>query len=115
MIKKVLMTSDGKKVVVNRDKDICLYRAPCNPPNTGLAYTRGADLYMHIARSKNKYFYLYHWSLHQNESSYYELIDEERAQRFFLEKLGGTYWVHPTEREIEKMQETFPELLEETA
>ena len=76
---RVLITDDGKRVIVNTKTDVCLYETPCNPPNTGTDYTRGTDLYAHRARSGNMYFYLRHWSLWQGEGSNLELISRDES------------------------------------
>ena len=109
------MTPEGKKVVVDRDQDVCLARAPRNPPNTGTRYTRGVDLYAHKARSGRWYFYTYSWSMWQGEEAHYKLISEAEAKRIFLERMGADYWLRPTEDEIKRALTFWPDLLEEDA
>jgi len=112
---KVLMTPDGKKVVINTEKDVCLYSAPHNPPNTGTTYTRGTDLYAHKARSGNIYYYYVHWSMWQGEQTSYELISREEAEKFLLKKasLGG--WAGLDEEDFELLKEHGFDLLQEDA
>jgi len=112
---RVLITDDGKRVIVNTKTDVCLYETPCNPPNTGTDYTRGTDLYAHRARSGNVYFYLHHWSLWQRESSWLELVDRHEALDFLLEKARLTNVAAMDEDEIEKAKEFGFNILEETA
>lgn len=81
----ILMTPEGKKVVTSRE-DVELYDAPHNPPNTGTAFLSGTDLRVHKARSGNLYYYTYHWSMWQGSSDYYELVSEDEAKAFILEK-----------------------------
>lgn len=111
----VLRTDDNKKVVINRKTDECLYLAPRNPPNTGLSYTSGVDLYMHIAKSGKRYFYLYHWSMWQGTEPYYELITEDEAKEFLLKKAGLSGWSALTESEIKRANELFPSIFDEDA
>jgi len=84
----MLMTPEGKKVQVSLKNDLCLYRAPENPPDTGIAYTVGTNLYYHKARSGRKYYYKYFWSMWQGDEDRYELVPEDEAKRFVLERLG---------------------------
>lgn len=83
---EILMTPEGKKVKISKKDDVCLFDAPHNPPNTGTAYTAGTDLYAHKARSGNWYYYEYHWSMWQGTEERHELITEEEAKRFILER-----------------------------
>jgi hypothetical protein len=112
---RVLITDDGKRVIVNTKTDVCLYETPCNPPNTGTDYTRGTNLYAHRARSGNVYFYLHHWSLWQRESSWLELVDRHEALDFLLEKARLTNVAAMDEDEIETAKEFGFNILEETA
>jgi hypothetical protein len=111
----VLKTPEGKKVVCNTGTDEILYKAPINPPNTGTAYTRGTDLYTHVSRSGNRYFYFRHWSMWQGEEGSYELISSEEAKNFLLDKMHGGYWAGLEDSELERAKELFPDFLEEDA
>lgn len=113
-MQKVLMTSDGKKVVTSSN-DICLYSAPVNPPNTGTTFTRGTNLFAHKSRSGNIYFYKYFWSMWQGENSSYELIDKDEAKEFLLVKAGLSGYGSLNAKEIEKAREFGFNLLDETA
>lgn len=110
---KILMTPEGKKVVITPDKDICLYDAPHNPPNTGLAHTQGVDLFAHKARSGKMYFYVYRWSMWQGTPSSYALITEDKAKEFVLEKAGKEYGL--SRHEEERAQMIWPDIFEENA
>lgn len=114
-IDHVLITGDGKKVVVNMDRDICLFDAPENPPNTGTKYTSGTDLYAHKARSGNVYFYTYAWSMWQGVESRIELVDEGKARAFLLRCAGNSGWDVLSESERKRAQEYFPNIFEEDA
>jgi len=115
MARYVFRLDDGKTIVIDPRTDECIYEAPMNPPNTGTRYTRGTDLYLHRTRSGRKVFYLKRWSMWQGEETSYELISEEEAKNFFLERLGMSGWMHPSEEEIQRALELWPDLMEETA
>lgn len=111
---KILMTPDQKKVVITPDKDICLYDAPHNPPNTGTTYTTGVDLFAHKARSGKMYFYTYSWSMWQGSPSCYELITEDRAKDFIVRKAGMSEY-GLSKHEMEQAERIWPDIFEETA
>ena len=115
MTKHVLRTHDSKKVVIDVSKDVTLYSAPVNPPNTGSQYTRGTDLLAHTARSGNVYFYLYRWSMWQGSEDAFELCSKTTAEEFLTKKAGLSGWAAIDEHEIEKAKEFGIDLLEETA
>lgn len=115
MVIVILKTPEGKKVKLNTQEDEDLYAAARNPPNTGTAYTSGVDLKRHVARSGNPYYYLQHWSMWQGSETWYELISEEEAKEFLLEKAGGTYWTRLSDTERERAEELFPGIFEEDA
>ena len=111
----VLKTNDGKIVRVNPKTDTCLYSAPTNPPNTGLRYTRGSDLYMHIAQSKKRYFYILEWSMWQGEEENVYLVSEAEAKNFLIEKAGLSGWAQLSDSEMKQAEEVFPGIFDETA
>lgn len=85
-MRKVKLNDEGKKVILNTEKDQPLYLAPFNPPNTGIAYTRGTDLYHHKAQSGDDYFYFKHWSMWLGEKDSLELCSREEAEDFLIHK-----------------------------
>ena len=111
----ILRTPEGKIVKVNTRTDEVLYEAPRNPPNTGTTYTRGTDLYRHVARSGKAYYYLCKWSMWQGEEISIELISEEEAKEFLIEKAGDAGWAKLTEEEMKRAEEIFLGIFEETA
>jgi hypothetical protein len=112
-MEQILMTPEGKRVKINTKTDKCLYDAPHNPPNTGTDYTRGTDLYAHKARSGQWYFYTYYWSMWQGEGSNLELISEDEAKDFVLERAGRTdYGIEVDDADILAI---WPDIFEETA
>lgn len=113
---KRVLTTDGKRVIVNTETDTKLYDAPVNPPNTGLAYTRGDDLYIHRTANGNMVYYIYHWSLWQGEGESVEIITPEEAESFLIAKLGKTGWDSLSEDEANRIEKlTGLSLLTETA
>jgi len=114
-MERVLITQDGKRVVVNKKTDPCLYESPYNPPNTGTAYTRGIDLYAHKARSGKIYFYFSHWSLWQGEEDSLELISKSEAEEFLLQKAGLTGHGSLDENDYKHLKEYGFNLLDENA
>ena len=105
MTKKVLMTPENKRVVIDTEKDEKIYNAPVNPPNTGTRYTEGTDVYRHVARSGNEYFYFYTWSMWQGSESSYELATKEELENFLIKKAGLGYWESPDDEEIRRFEE----------
>jgi hypothetical protein len=104
---KILKTDSGKIIEINPDRDLYLYKAPVNPPNTGTQFTRGADLYAHKTRNGNWYYYLLTWSMWQGDSGGPELISRDEAISFLQDKATLTGWAELDEREIEKAVEHF--------
>jgi hypothetical protein len=90
-IPTILLTDDRKKVVINRFKDPCIYKCPRNiggtdermnddNPNVICTSPYCYDLYAHISRSGNVYFYYYRprwdkYGLVDKEFARYEIID----------------------------------------
>jgi hypothetical protein len=113
---KVLMTPENKKVVINPKTDEKLYDAPVNPPNTGINYTAGVDLYRHVSRSGKAYYYTYAWSMWQGTPDEYTLIDDLAAKQFLLKIAGiDNEWVYLSEKEVKRASELFPGIFEEDA
>lgn len=113
--KSVFKTEGGKKVVIDYAKDRKIYRSPRNPANTGTEFTRGEDLIMHIARSGKRYFLLSRWSMWQGDNPQDELISEEQAKEFLIEKAGIVGWGGIDENDMKEIEEIFPGIFEETA
>jgi hypothetical protein len=111
----ILKTPEGKIVRVDTDRDEKLYEAPRDPPNTGAQYTRGTDLYRHVARSGRAYYYFLHWSMWQGDEPWLELISEEKAKSFLIDKAGATGWAKLSDEEMKRAEELFPGIFDETA
>jgi hypothetical protein len=112
----VLRTPENKKIVINTKTDEKLYDAPVNPPNTGTRYTAGTDLYRHVARSGNVYYYTHSWSMWQGTPSEYKLVTEEEAKQFLLHIAGiSNEWVYLSNTEEKRAKELFPDIFDEDA
>ena len=111
----VLMTPEGKKVVVNRSTDEQLYDSPNNPPNTGTRYTAGVDLYAHKARSGTWYYYTYAWSMWQGHEDEFTLVTEDEAKGFILEKAAEAGHGAMNTGEMEICEKHFPGVFDEDA
>ncbi|MGA2669822.1 MAG: hypothetical protein ABSF21_00140 [Dehalococcoidia bacterium] len=83
---QLLMTPEGKKVIINTEHDDNLYEAPRNPPNTGTRFTSGTNLYAHKSRTGTVYFYTYSWSMWEGHEDNYELVSVDDAKKFILER-----------------------------
>lgn len=112
---KVLLTPEKKKVVIDVRKDECLYRAPVNPPNTGTAYTTGTDLYRHVTRNGNVYYYTHDWSLWQGTSDRFTLVNEDEAKQMLIEAAGWTGYAELSENKRKRAMELFPGIFDEDA
>lgn len=111
----ILMTPEGKKVMINKKEDVALYESPVNPPNTGTRYTSGTDLYAHKARSGKLYFYEYHWSMWEGTEESYNLLTEDEAKKFLLEVATMTGYACLSGSEKAMAEEYFPGLFDEDA
>jgi hypothetical protein len=82
---QLLKTPEGKKVQVDPQADLRLYKAPHNPPHTGTRYLTGTNLYYHTAKSGAGYYYAWRWSMWAGTEDSYELLTEGEAQEFILQ------------------------------
>lgn len=115
-MKRVLLTENKERVIIDMKNDDCLYSAPVNPPNTGTTYTRGTDLYAHTAQSGKVYYYAYSWSIWQGEESQINLLTKEEAEEFLIDKLSLTGYGLLDEDEAKRISDKYGlELLTETA
>jgi len=76
---------NGKKVLLDTDKDVCLYDAThAFYKRTGNQnnLNRGVDLYARERGLDNPVFYELHWSRYQGEVDYIEVLTPEEAARF---------------------------------
>ena len=115
-MKFILMTPDGKRVVVDPQVDLEIYSAPRNPPDTGTRYLSGTDIHAHKARSGKIYFYAYNWSMWQGTETTIELLSRDEVEDFLIEKAGSAGWDGINESEAKRLEEEFGfEIYTETA
>lgn len=111
---KVIREPDGTRWIADPNKDVELYHAPRNPPNTGTTYTSGIDLHVHRTRSHGLRYYLYHWSMWQGTEDWIEPITKNEALKF-AEDMAGDYWGFPSEDDVELLKEYGLDIMVETA
>ena len=84
-------TAEWRTLALDPANDTPIYRSPRNGPDeNGPAHDRGTDLFAHTAKSGSVYYYLWHWSLIQNETNICQLTTEESAKLFIRDQCGGT-------------------------
>jgi hypothetical protein len=102
---RVLKTTDNKKIVIDVDKDDCIYE------DRRYNATRGVDLYAHKAKSEKVYLYMYRWSQWENEDVETELCTENEAADFLISRSANGLI---SEHEVELAAQYGIDLLEET-
>lgn len=113
---KILLTEEGKRVQIDPTQDTELYDSPQNPPDTGIEFTRGVDLYAHKARSGKWYFYFRHWSMWQGEAEEIYLINKDEAIGFLQQKAAASGPAEISEKEMRRAVEILGEdIFSETA
>jgi len=114
-MQKVVTEPDGTRWIADTKTDDALYTAPQNPPNTGSAYTRGTDLFVHKTRSHGLRYYTRSWSMWQGEQpDVLESLSHEEAEEFLAARVGD-YRNFPNEEENTKLKEYGFNILQETA
>jgi len=114
-VKKIVTEEDGTRWIADTQTDEALYTAPHNPPNTGSAYTRGTDLFVHKTRSHGLRYYTRGWSMWQGEQPDIIVpITREEAEKFLVSHVGD-YWNFPSDEENTKLKEYGFDILQETA
>ena len=111
----VLMTPEQKKVVVNLSADECLYKSPRNLPTAGSLFSSGVDLYAHTAQSGAIYYYTCAWSMLEGAKSEFNLITEESAKKFLIERAGLAGFDYLLYKKREKFEKFTPSAFEEDA
>lgn len=114
-MKYVFETEEGR-VVIDMSKDVCLYRAPRNPPNTGTDFTDGTDIYLHKTKKGKEVFYFYHWTMWQGCRKRIEIVTKNEVVDELLRHAGKTGWDGLDEEDYVFIKEQIGiDLLEETA
>ncbi|WAC05310.1 MAG: hypothetical protein OS112_01390 [Methanoregula sp.] len=111
----VLMTPEQKKVVVNLSADECLYESPHNLPIKGSPSSSRTDLYAHMAQSGAIYYYTHTWSVKEGSKSVFNLLSEEAAKNFLIERAGLAGYEHLISKKDQKFEKYFPGIFEEDA
>jgi hypothetical protein len=111
---RIIRLDDGTRYVADIKKDVQLYNAPSNPPNTGSKYTSGIDLHVHVTKKHGPQFYKYHWSMWQGTESWYQPVSRDEAIEF-LEDMSDDYNGFPDEDDLELLKEYGIDLVQETA
>lgn len=71
---------DEGKVVLDTDRDICIYYAPRGRP--GGAYARGKDLYLHEEDGVPDVYYIHSWSMEPGEDEQLQAVSIVSAEEF---------------------------------
>lgn len=111
----VLMTPNLKKVVVNLSADECLYESPRDLSPKGSPVSSNVDLYAHKAQSGTIYYYTCAWSMMENSKSEINLVSEEAAKKFLIERAGLAGYEYLIQKNSEKFEKYFPGIFEEDA
>jgi hypothetical protein len=78
-MKRNIAYNDGK-VVLDTDRDICIYYAPRGRP--GGAYARGKDLYLHEEDGVPDVYYIHSWSMESDEEELLHPVSMVAAEEF---------------------------------
>jgi len=84
MIKKIV--TETRPVVLNTDKDVCLYRAPRPSFDGSENHVRGRDLYLHRRKSGKTVYYYHLWTLKQEEVERIVPVSSSIAERYLASR-----------------------------
>lgn len=74
------ITYDEGRIVLDTDRDICIYYAPRGRP--GGAYARGKDLYLHEEDGVPDVYYIHTWSMEPGEDEQLQAVSIVSAEEF---------------------------------
>jgi hypothetical protein len=77
---------NGKKHVLNFDRDARLYSAPRGGESGSSAMQRGKDIYYHRTGKDQGYYYLHQWTLFPDEMATMMILPDRQAERFLGER-----------------------------
>lgn len=77
---------DGKKHVLNTDRDARLFSAPRSDEKERVAWQRGKDIYYHRTGEGQGIYYLHKWTLFPNETDSVVVLPDRQAERFLGER-----------------------------
>jgi hypothetical protein len=90
-MKKSITYNEGE-IVLDTDRDACIYYAPRGEP--GGAYVRGKDLYLHEEDGVPDVYYLHSWSMEPGEDELLQTVSIVSAEEF-LELRGLVLAAYP--------------------
>lgn len=79
--------NEWQTLALNPATDIPLYRSPRNVPAGNARLHRGTDLFAHKAPGTRIYFYLWHWSMCDNETNVCQLTTADSAKHYIREQV----------------------------
>ncbi len=94
----VFKISDGKRIDVSINSDVCLYRAP-----EGMA---GIDIYAHKAPSGTMYYYTYAWST--THPPVYSIITPAEVQDLLIRRASLPVYGRLTDDDVKLAEQHFP-------
>ncbi|WP_292405938.1 MULTISPECIES: hypothetical protein [unclassified Methanoculleus] len=93
-MKKRLSSEEGE-VVLDTERDVCIYSAPRGRPDG--AYARGKDLYVHEQEGLPDTYYIHSWSADPDEDELIQTVSLVSAEEF-LELRGLMLNAYPEQR-----------------
>jgi hypothetical protein len=78
--------SNGKKQILDTDRDPRLYIAPRGREKDSLAWQHGKDIYYHKEGRGQGIYYLHLWTLVPNEVESVMILPDRQAERFLGER-----------------------------
>jgi hypothetical protein len=77
-----IIERNGKQIILDTHRDICLFAAPKAPDCTHGVYIRGKDLYVHEEKDGSMLYYCTLWSLTPARDESIHEISPLMAERF---------------------------------
>lgn len=77
---KKSITCDESEIVLDTDRDACIYYAPRGRPDG--AYVRGKDLYVHEQDGMPDVYYIHSWSMEPSEDEQLQAVSIVSAEEF---------------------------------
>ena len=95
MTMKKSITHNEGKIVLDTDRDACIYYAPRGSPDG--AYVRGKDLYVHVEDGVPDVYYIHSWSMDPGEDELLHPVSIVSAEEF-LEIRGLMLTAYPEQK-----------------
>ena len=77
---------NGKKRILNTDRDTLLFSAPRSSEQERIACKRGKNIYHHRTGERQGIYYLHKWTLFPNETDSVLVLPDRQAERFLGER-----------------------------